>query len=212
MRMLWAVLALAVAGGAQARTWTSVSGAKVEADFISVQAGMVVLKKSEGQQLKIGLNLLSKEDQEYVRSQAGADSGSAAAAPAVNVASAGTRAGTLPAPTALAGRTAGIRTGNTLTEEQISSLQRETTDEKSGEKIQFNFSFAQTRLEEKELKKWDPKDGIKYRLTCELIRSKTVKGKPVGERLGGSAKFYLLDEAGTTVMAKSQALDSMCPT
>ena len=212
LRTLGLALPLAVAAGAQARTWTSVSGSKVEAEFVSLQGAMVVLQKPEGQQLKIGLNFLAKEDQEFARAQAGTAPGPAAVTPAVNVAAAGTRAGTLPAPTALAGRTSGIRTGNTLTEEQIAGLQRESTEEKSGEKIQFNFSFAQTRLDEKELKKWDPKDGIKYRLTCELVRSKTVKGKTVGERLGGSAKFYLTDESGTTVMAKSQSLDSMCPT
>lgn len=205
------VLALAGAMSADARTWTSVSGATVEADFVGLQGSMVVLKKPEGQQLKIGLALLSKEDQDFARQQAGGDATSAVATPSIATASA-PHAGAPAAAAALANRNAGIRTGNTLTEEQIAGLKQESSDEKPGETLQFRCSFTQVALDAKELKKWEPKDGIKYRVTGELVRSKTVKGKTASERLGGSAKFYLMDESGTVVMSKSQSLDSMCPT
>lgn len=210
------VLALAGAMSADARTWTSVSGATVEADFVGLQGSMVVLKKPEGQQLKIGLALLSKEDQDFARQQGGGsgsagDAAPATTTPAVAVAAA-PHAGAPAAAAALANRNVGIRTGNTLTEEQIAGLKQESSDEKPGETLQFRSSFSQVPLDAKELKKWEPKDGIKYRVTCELLRVKTVKGKATSERLGGSSKFYLTDDSGAVVMSKSQSLDSMCPT
>ncbi|MBU0677231.1 MAG: redoxin family protein [Verrucomicrobia bacterium] len=48
-------------------TWTSHSGATVEAEFVSLQGDMAVLKTSEGKSVRIRLNQLSSEDQVKVR-------------------------------------------------------------------------------------------------------------------------------------------------
>jgi hypothetical protein len=48
------------------RTWTSVSGKTVEARFVSVFNGMVVLLKTDGQKVRIAASQLSDEDRIYL--------------------------------------------------------------------------------------------------------------------------------------------------
>jgi len=69
MRTLIAFLALAATVAAQGRTWTSASGKTVEAELVAVQGPMVVLKTPDGQRLSIGIQALSADDQEFVKSQ-----------------------------------------------------------------------------------------------------------------------------------------------
>ncbi len=68
---IWLTLAVAVvAAEPELRTWTSQSGAKVEAKLIEQKGDDVVLEKADGKQLAIRLDKLSEQDQEYVRSLA----------------------------------------------------------------------------------------------------------------------------------------------
>lgn len=60
---------LALACSVQARTWTSVSGKTVEAEFVALQGANVVLQTPDGQKLSVGLGALSRADQEFVHSQ-----------------------------------------------------------------------------------------------------------------------------------------------
>jgi len=48
------------------RTWTFANGEKLEAEFITVIGGKVVLKNSRGKQKKIPMDQLSEEDRRYV--------------------------------------------------------------------------------------------------------------------------------------------------
>lgn len=67
--------ALCVAGaGAEMRTWTSVSGAKVTAEFVELQGNFAVLKTENGKEMKIDLGKLSAADREFVRTLAGGPS------------------------------------------------------------------------------------------------------------------------------------------
>ena len=53
-----------------ARTWTSSSGTyRVEADFIELKGGKVVLKKKDGQTISVPLGKLSKADRAFVAKQ-----------------------------------------------------------------------------------------------------------------------------------------------
>ena len=67
---------------AEARTWTSVSGKQLEAEYVSQAYGRVTLKSPQGEMFNIQLAKLSAEDQTYLRDRA------------------------RPAPTAASGRTA----------------------------------------------------------------------------------------------------------
>ena len=51
---------------AEMRTWTSVKGDSIEAEYVSMFGGKVVLKTSEGKQLKVPLGGLCDADQEYL--------------------------------------------------------------------------------------------------------------------------------------------------
>lgn len=53
---------------AEARTWTSISGAEIEADFVEETWGQVTLRKEDGTEIRIRLAQLSPEDQTYIRS------------------------------------------------------------------------------------------------------------------------------------------------
>ncbi|MBN2564065.1 MAG: hypothetical protein JXQ75_24385 [Phycisphaerae bacterium] len=65
----WLALLLGMAAGARAdvRVWTSVSGAKVTAEFVEKQGDFVVLRGENGKDLKIGLEKLSEADRSFVR-------------------------------------------------------------------------------------------------------------------------------------------------
>ena len=62
----WLLCAVTVHG--DVRTWTSVSGATVEAEFVEHQMDTVVLRTADGELLDIRLNQLSREDQIHVGS------------------------------------------------------------------------------------------------------------------------------------------------
>ncbi len=62
------ILALAVPALAEMRTWTSLRGSTVEAEFVEQELDTVVLRTAEGELLDIRLNQLSADDQLYVGS------------------------------------------------------------------------------------------------------------------------------------------------
>jgi hypothetical protein len=49
------------------RTWTSTSGSKIEAEFVELRHGTVVLQKSDGKSVRIAMNRLSKPDRQYIK-------------------------------------------------------------------------------------------------------------------------------------------------
>ncbi|MBU1694693.1 MAG: hypothetical protein KKC51_12110 [Verrucomicrobia bacterium] len=53
--------------GAEARLWTSQAGSQVEAEFVEMQAGFVVLRATDGRQFKIQMTQLSADDQVFLR-------------------------------------------------------------------------------------------------------------------------------------------------
>lgn len=57
--------------GATFRVWTSASGAQVEAEFAQAIFDTVVLRKRDGNYVRIGVNLLKSEDQVLARQLAG---------------------------------------------------------------------------------------------------------------------------------------------
>jgi len=71
MRIIYFLIILAITIPAQGRKWTNLTGTySVEAEFVNVVGDQVILRKKDGQQLKLRLSQLSKIDQDYVRSQA----------------------------------------------------------------------------------------------------------------------------------------------
>lgn len=69
MRTLLGFLWVAGCLSASARTWTSVSGKTVEAEFVAQQGMAVILQTTGGQRLSISMQALSREDQEFIKSQ-----------------------------------------------------------------------------------------------------------------------------------------------
>jgi|GEM_PF-2464772 len=68
MKRIAAAFALGLlAWSAGARTWTSQSGSRVEAEFMEMQGDSVVLRNPEGRQFRIPLAQLSEGDQAFVR-------------------------------------------------------------------------------------------------------------------------------------------------
>ena len=55
----------------QAREWTSSDGRKLQADYVSVAGADVVVKRADGQTMKIPLTRLSPADQAWVKDYAG---------------------------------------------------------------------------------------------------------------------------------------------
>lgn len=64
---IWMVVAAGHVG-AEMRTWTSRTGAQVEAEWVGEQGGKAMLRKADGKTVGIALASLSDADQTYVRS------------------------------------------------------------------------------------------------------------------------------------------------
>jgi len=52
-----------------ARTWTSTSGSKIEADLAGFENGVAILKKANGSELKVKVQQLSEEDQVFLKEE-----------------------------------------------------------------------------------------------------------------------------------------------
>jgi thiol-disulfide isomerase/thioredoxin len=70
-----AILLVALPAAAEIRTWTDVSGKHtVEAEFVSLAAGNVKLRRPDGQEVTLPVDRLSSADRAYVKGQASASS------------------------------------------------------------------------------------------------------------------------------------------
>jgi hypothetical protein len=72
MLLCWVMMAMAPALAGETpgmRTWTSRSGAVIEAEFAGEQGGQVTLKKADGTLVRAALHQLSDDDQAFIRTQ-----------------------------------------------------------------------------------------------------------------------------------------------
>ena len=72
MKACWIVLlslCLPLYAAQESRTWTSASGKTIEATFVELKYGQVILQPPAGETIKISLDKLSSTDQIYVGSQ-----------------------------------------------------------------------------------------------------------------------------------------------
>ena len=72
MKRIWVlffVLVFATSALAEYRIWTNTSGYSLEARYVRMEDGKVVLKKRDGKELKIDPSSLCSEDQEYLKSK-----------------------------------------------------------------------------------------------------------------------------------------------
>ena len=61
---------VAAATAAEPRTWTDATGKfKIQAEFVSEQNGSVTLRQTDGSEVEIPINKLSKPDQDYLKTQ-----------------------------------------------------------------------------------------------------------------------------------------------
>lgn len=97
-----------------------------------------------------------------------------------------------------------------LTDEEIAKLQTDWSDPKTGAKAQFQASFTAVVPAPGEVKKY--KGKVPYRITCQVLDTKVVRGKPQTERLNGMCTLYLVDSEGKVAEKKTLNLDRMCPT
>ena len=70
MKTAWRILAVAalvLPVRAEMRTWTSASGAQMEAEFVQMQGDHAVLRAADGREFKIQLSGLSEPDQAFIQ-------------------------------------------------------------------------------------------------------------------------------------------------
>jgi len=215
------ILGLALAGAvASARTWTSVSGSTVEAEFKALQGSLVILESADGKRLMIPLSQLSPDDQQFVREQAGPKP-PALPSPSARHTREPHSSRTAPVPSstpavltgpASAKKDAKDAKGSALTEAEIAAFKREITDERSGEKYEFVGGISvKQRLGEKD-PDWKEGDPIATTITCELVRLRTKKdGTAERKREDGSAEFYVADETGAVLFRRKERLSELEP-
>ena len=100
----------------------------------------------------------------------------------------------------------------TLSDKDIEALKTELTDEKTKQKLLFVTDFSLRKpTQPAEKKKYEKSGKIPFRITATLYDVKETGGKPLYRRLGGTAKFYLINSEGKVVLTESASLDKMCP-
>ena len=105
------------------------------------------------------------------------------------------------------------RASAVLSAADLAKMKMERTDAKNGTVIRFHAAGAVKWETPAKEQSWKAGDPIPVRITCTLTKvSKGAAGRPTSERLSGTAKFYLLDEGGQTVLSRSRPLDNMCLT
>ena len=89
MRTVLLLVAMAVAssGYAETRTWTSATGATIDAELVAVAVDEVTLRKADGSEVRIALNKLSPSDQIWVQANRSSVMPRASAAPAAEASS-----------------------------------------------------------------------------------------------------------------------------
>lgn len=206
---------------ASARTWTSVSGSTVEAEFKALQGTMVILESAEGKRLMIPLSHLSPEDQQFVHEQTARPVTPPVPTPTSRAREPqSSRQPAVPSSTPPPGRSAAGSTRKDakepqptpLSEAEIAAFKREFTDERTGDKYEFVGGMTtKHHLAEKE-PDWKEGDPIPAVITCELVRIRTKKdGTTDRKREDGTAEFYIVDEAGTVLFRRKERLSALEP-
>lgn len=105
-----------------------------------------------------------------------------------------------------------IKKPGVLTDEDIAAFKTSFTDEKTNKKYAFICSFSQRQpATEFEKKKYERNGKVPFRITCELMQIKEVKGKEVGFLESGTASIMLQDSEGKVLLTETRSLDKMCP-
>ncbi len=227
MKTKWVFVVMAVALGpgapwAGARTWTSASGATVEAEYEGVQGNFVVLRKSTGEKIMILLQQLSEEDQAFVREQLAPKT----PAPPTPTGPHRGREGRAARPVQVPSTTPPVLTpegpgskekrkgGAHLTEDEVAALKKElVVDATSGEKLEFVGGMSPKKhLGEKE-RDWKEGDPIPVTITCELVRVRPKKGAEVERKrvTSGTGVFYITNEQGDVVLEGKESLEKLQP-
>jgi len=98
------------------------------------------------------------------------------------------------------------------TDEEIKSF-IETYKESETETIALSATFTVPTLTPDAVKKYAKTGKVPYRVTFELLKSKTVNGetKSTGRLLDGRATVVILDENGALVKRAQESLGNLCP-
>jgi len=198
--LIIALLSVGLAVQAENRTWTSQSGATMDAEFVALSGNLVKLKTTTGRSIAIQMAKLSEADQAFIKQQSGS-----ADASSVNDALNQMRAG-------LGQGTRNV--GYVLSEEDIGKFITKLPDPKNPEKgyLLFTATFGTPSLSASDKRKWSAREKAPFRITAQLERVQVRNGKTEARRLGGKAYMYILDEDDQIVDSSTGSLDKLCPT
>lgn len=154
------------------RTWTSTSGAEIDATFVKEAFGRVDLRKADGTTIRIPLARLSADDKKLIKDDAATDKAGGARK--------------------LTGLRSGGGSSSRLTAQQIESLVTEWKDPAGKKSYRFVYSVGVDSSRVKKVKA----PRVPFRITCSLYE---IKGK-TRKRMSGTAKMTIDNEKGTQVL------------
>lgn len=173
------------ASPAELRTWTSVSGAQIQAVYLRTEGEMVKLQKPTGGAFAIRRSLLSPADLAYVAEQEKKAVGSTAIS--------GLRTSAL------------IDRDMILSSQEADAMRHEWIDPKNQTRYGFSADFS---LNPSGKKSWKEGTPIEFKINADAYR-RTAK---TSSRENTKCYMYLLDDQNQPVMTKAKSVDSMCPT
>ena len=178
--------------GPAGRTWTSVGGQTIEAEFVKLEYGNVHLRTPEGKIIRIRKTLLSREDQEAVATLA--------------------TSAAKPKRLSLSAKSSSQSPTDILSDEEVAKLQTVWSDDDKA-RIEFKATMKRRRLSKKyhrmELKRYARSGKIPYVVRADMLLREEKKGKTRTELLNERARFYIIDEEGTLLVKKSMRIDKL---
>lgn len=194
---LLGVALMAGLSAAEMQSWTSVDGKSVEGEFVRCFGNTVTLKRANGTNFSVMISSLSEQSRQEAKRLA-----QAAKAPTSKAL--GVKPATL---TLSSSKDSGVPS-----DEEIKAFLTEyQATPNSDEVTQFNANFSVPTLKPDQVHDYARKSKVPFRVTLDLLKSKTVDGKKRFTRMEGQGYIVVLNEAGDVVDRKREALGKLCP-
>jgi hypothetical protein len=187
----------AVVSRAETQTWTSADGRTIEGEFVRLFGSSVTVKRPNGMTASFQLSSLDEASREQAKRLAEAAKSGGAMAGA-------SKQSTL--------KLSSAKASGIPSEEEIKAFITEYKETPtSDESTEFFANFSVPALKPDEIKDFQRKKKVPYRVTIELCKAKIVDGKKRFVRMDGQGFMVVLNEAGDVIDRQRESLGKLCP-
>lgn len=192
----------AVVSRAETQTWTSADGRTIEGEFVRMFGSSVTVKRPNGLTASFQLSSLDEASREQAKRLA--EAAKDAPAKSGGALAGGSKQSTL--------KLSSAKASGIPSEAEIKAFITEYKETPaSDESTEFFANFSVPALKPDEIKDFQRKKKVPYRVTIELCKAKIVDGKKRSVRMDGQGYVVVLNEAGDLIDRQRESLGKLCP-